>query len=1507
MDPTIGIVTALPKEYAAVQVLLETTKPIDLPGHGAGRRYLYGEVPSSNGNTHPVVLALLAEVGNNSASSRATLLIEHFPSAQLVIMVGIAGGIPQPSVPAKHVRLGDIVVCDRNGVVQYDFGKEELVEGLPHITHRFPPRPPSALLLESTRLLEASELLGNRPWVQWIERALQQLSATRPLIETDILASSTDPNVVIPHPVDPMRVSGVPRVFGGPIASANNLLKNPLKRDQLKEKYGVVAVEMEGSGIADAAWNADIGYFVIRGISDYCDKNKGDDWQNYAAVAAAGYLRALLESTPTDFSREFTPTDTSGTQPKVNPHEYPPVEDYLLRKVCETKDAGPYSLYLLRKDRVHDLIEIIDRHNHVVLLCDAGYGKSTELKRVAATLTVSSDRFHVETASLNKYVNQSISDLLHFDWKLVPAGEVLVLIDGLDEVESQNRKNAIRQIERFCEENPACHVVVSCRTNFYSQEGAYFSGTLQGFASYTLLDLEDEVVNGYLVNKLSGHQVTAFQKAVQNNHLHDLIRSPFYLKRLVDLYHQFDALPASRAAIFAELVNRSFEFDVEKFRTATDLPEKKALLHTTLERLAIAMETLGRNYITVTEYGQLVPEESVRELIKHSSIWRKNDKDLTWQFEHNNFQEYLAARVLSHQPIDVIKQFVAFEPRYSKLNPSWLNTIAFLASILGPQEPQFIELLSWIQNVEPNALSKFEPDKVPATIRNEYVKNIFNEYKGKDIAIDYELFSYRELARFGQSIETVSFLLDEAENATTWVVLANALNLLRRLEVPYPLRPRTAVLLDRLILDEKQESYVRYLALLGLSDLNFNTREITQQMVGALRSSLNHEVRAGLYNLILNGNYHNDYIEVFLEGIESASGIGRAGHERSLIRDALVRSKQPAALLLILQHLTKNLGLWQRRFMEDEIPVVIENAAEAFSSSDALFDQIIELLSTLLRRLDYEDARTTLRFFELTGTHRRALEKVLLRRPTNQQDLHSWYDLLGSVITEADYSTIATLNIAGALTDTDLWGIQSGIGMMHGARAHSRFNELINRECGNRFVLNPPVNHAEIRSKARQRSFQLLFDESKFLEALADVFQGEQGDTLSGKEIFTLYPQYPYATVCPYAWQCLDTLRELADQLGGTVTKQKAIEIVGKNWERFSIHEIYEYLENDHSLDVSPEQIEYVSNWCAKYLSTVDFKTAIKINPDGSWTSDWLAIKLWFFHRRFNLKYPKSLLLDMLSFESFDSSGFKGIEYFENLIDEPSMTMRILENLEAGIPSYYVFKNHLNYCVRHKVGDSIPFAVRELINPAVDFGARDVALESILEFPQARETLEAAIPELSGNTKWVVLRRLLQLNSETAKTVLRQVLSTGNEKDQLKAAIELMEIQDIDALENYAAHVEKTQQLPVPFGPYTSLEALPIFMRLLRLSYQPPFGGTDFNSFQAAVLESLSKVALNSDDNFEQVRSAINHFITENEDSFTNVKYLHQHLTRLERKYYLTRAQSLNLTDTIAKVQTLLQ
>ncbi|MGW1728145.1 5'-methylthioadenosine/S-adenosylhomocysteine nucleosidase family protein [Streptomyces sp. NPDC002306] len=335
--PGIAILTALPKEYAAVQALLEHPVSHSETDHQGTRHYAFGTLPARADGRHEIALTLVG-VGNNISAVATTQLLNDLPSVRTVILSGIAGGVPDTAKPEDHVRLGDIVVSSEYGIIQYDFVKEETGR----VVARHPPRPASSNLVRAARMIEANALSGARPWDELIDQVLSALKWKRPPDSTDLLAASDDPSVILKHPSDPLRTRRRPRVFVGPIASANTLLKSPQRRDLLRDLHAVKAVEMEGSGTADAAWMAQAQHFVVRGICDYCDSRKGDDWQNYAAAAAAGYLGAVLRTIDpvervTDSPARHNSVQPEAARTRAGRFNLPGPDDDTLKRIDETQ------------------------------------------------------------------------------------------------------------------------------------------------------------------------------------------------------------------------------------------------------------------------------------------------------------------------------------------------------------------------------------------------------------------------------------------------------------------------------------------------------------------------------------------------------------------------------------------------------------------------------------------------------------------------------------------------------------------------------------------------------------------------------------------------------------------------------------------------------------------------------------------------------------------------------------------------------------------------------------------------------------------------------------------------------------------------------------------------------------------------------------------------------------------------------------------------------------------
>ena len=297
--PSVLIVCALPKETAAVLSLFDSHAEDAVPAPPSDpNKYWVGDYGAAADGSRRRVLVGRCGMGVVSAAITATHALRSFPDdITQVLMVGIAGGCPNPLKKEDHVRLGDIVAANEKGVVQYDFIKRT-VDG---DEHRANPQRPSKELLDAAQTLEVRRRSTKKaPWETLIATVIaKDPDYKRPPPEADVLHDADGgEKAVLAHPSDPDRQADQPKLCRGAIGCANILLKDPKQRDQVRDRWGVRAIEMEGSGIIDAGWAMNQDVMVVRGICDYCDSFKSDDWQEYASLVAAAYAHCLIEALP---------------------------------------------------------------------------------------------------------------------------------------------------------------------------------------------------------------------------------------------------------------------------------------------------------------------------------------------------------------------------------------------------------------------------------------------------------------------------------------------------------------------------------------------------------------------------------------------------------------------------------------------------------------------------------------------------------------------------------------------------------------------------------------------------------------------------------------------------------------------------------------------------------------------------------------------------------------------------------------------------------------------------------------------------------------------------------------------------------------------------------------------------------------------------------------------------------------------------------------------------------
>jgi len=290
---TLGIVVALDVEYRAAQAILKDQgRPIRKRDANGYREYLPGYIDAYGGGRHKVVL-IMAGVGNNKATAQAMRLLQDFKSVQELIMVGIAGGVPGLKKGQKDVRLGDVVVADESGIVQSDLGKVTDAG----FQHKPPPRAASQAWSTLSKDLLKAQIPLQAYW-GYVDEICTVTGCERPT--KDVLKDSVGDEAASAtrRIKDKRRVKGRPFAHNGRIGSGNAVIKSAEERERLRDELDIVAIEMEGSGIAEAAWQVERGYIVVRGICDYANDGKEKSWQPYASAVAAAFVRQMVESMP---------------------------------------------------------------------------------------------------------------------------------------------------------------------------------------------------------------------------------------------------------------------------------------------------------------------------------------------------------------------------------------------------------------------------------------------------------------------------------------------------------------------------------------------------------------------------------------------------------------------------------------------------------------------------------------------------------------------------------------------------------------------------------------------------------------------------------------------------------------------------------------------------------------------------------------------------------------------------------------------------------------------------------------------------------------------------------------------------------------------------------------------------------------------------------------------------------------------------------------------------------
>jgi len=247
----VVIITALEKERDAVLRYLDAPQKVQTKNRIVYKSNLRHDNAES---FYQVVLLCQGKMGNVAAGIATTQAIDVW-NPSLIILVGITGGIEN----GNERYLGDLIAAEQ--IVGYESGK--LTDA--GAERRYD-------VLRSTHaIVDAARNFPDEKWV---------------LAPTIRRPDGKDGRVI-------------PKIHWGIVASGEKVIADTKTVPELQNHWAKLAgIEMEGYGTALAAYTAESRpeFFMVKGICDWANPVKNDEWQKYAADVAAVYIVNFLKN-----------------------------------------------------------------------------------------------------------------------------------------------------------------------------------------------------------------------------------------------------------------------------------------------------------------------------------------------------------------------------------------------------------------------------------------------------------------------------------------------------------------------------------------------------------------------------------------------------------------------------------------------------------------------------------------------------------------------------------------------------------------------------------------------------------------------------------------------------------------------------------------------------------------------------------------------------------------------------------------------------------------------------------------------------------------------------------------------------------------------------------------------------------------------------------------------------------------------------------------------------------
>jgi len=347
--------------------------------------------------------------------------------------------------------------------------------------------------------------------------------------------------------------------------------------------------------------------------------------------------------------------------------------------------------------------EALLQSRRLVLEGPAGRGKTTTLIQLAQCARTAGTPFIVElpawTASRRGILDYiagmpafQVEGLTAADLARVQQTEpILFLLNGWNEVAETNSEqadSALRDLER---DFPRAGIIVATRAH-------HLTPPLPGAVRLRLLRIRRAQRTAYLVARLGGGSAALCARIEADPSLDELTRTPFVLSEVASIFEAGAEIPSTKMGVLAKVL--SLQEQRDEHRNALQgapifgrqMDYLKALATEMIRRGAVALPEADGRALVSTVTQELVSRGQIElkgapgvlaTLTAHHVLERVDYPQTTFQFEHQQLQEYYAALEVRAQLLELqdgddegVARFLADYVN----DPAWAEPLRMIAA-----------------------------------------------------------------------------------------------------------------------------------------------------------------------------------------------------------------------------------------------------------------------------------------------------------------------------------------------------------------------------------------------------------------------------------------------------------------------------------------------------------------------------------------------------------------------------------------------------------------------------------------------------------------------------------------------------------------------------------------------------------------------------------------------------------------------------------------------------------